>query len=102
MRIERDETAKAYFSVGTRKAEVLNSLIINTTAKVSCIAYFSDSQMPCKRHGIVPRGLPHRAAKRQCCTAVNIKRRLIHGVAETTIYGPKMSGLSYFAIQIQS
>ena len=30
----------------------------------------------------VPRGLPYRAAKRQCCTVVNIKRRLFHGFAE--------------------
>jgi len=34
------------------------------------------------RYGTVPRGLPYRAAKRQCCTTVNIKRRLIFGVAE--------------------
>jgi len=31
---------------------------------------------------VVPRGLPYHAAKRQCCTTVNIKRKLIFGVAE--------------------
>ena len=34
------------------------------------------------RHDTVTRGLLYRAAKRQCCTTVNIKQRLIHGVAE--------------------
>jgi len=37
----------------------------------------------------VPRGLPYRAAKRQCCTAVNIKRRLIFGVAEQRSSGQR-------------
>ena len=41
------------------------------------------------RHGTVPRGLPYRAAKRQCCTKVNIKRKLIFGDAEQRSAGQR-------------
>ena len=37
----------------------------------------------------MPRGLPYHAANRQCCTAVNTKRRLIHGVAEQRSAGQR-------------
>jgi len=39
------------------------------------LAQWFPSAIP--RHGAVPRWLLYRAAKGQCCTAVNIKRRLI-------------------------
>ena len=41
------------------------------------------------RHGTMSRGLPYRAAKRQCCTTVNIKRKLIFGVAEQRSAGQR-------------